>query len=149
MNVYVSIYLFLLIYFILHNNLIRFRYIIFFLTIDIFNMLYPEHKCHDNLYIFWKLMYMCLFTYICIHIMYVWMYILLWIKHCWSRNHYLGFWHTFGNSNVFNLFPTASGGFLIFYMSISSDNPFPWVPLYFTLWPWPSFWKFKFVDYFK
>ena len=31
-----------------------------------------------------------------------------------QENHYLRFWDTFGNSNVFNLFPTASGRFLIF-----------------------------------
>ena len=32
---------------------------------------------------------------------------------------------------------TVSTRALIFHMSISSDNIFPWVPTFFTLWPWP------------
>ena len=42
----------------------------------------------------------------------------------------------FENFNLANNFWTVSAGSLIFHMSIPCDKTFPWVPLFFTLWPW-------------
>ena len=42
------------------------------------------------------------------------------------------------NFNLANNFWTENARALIFHMSIPCDNTFPWVPLFFTLWPWPS-----------
>ena len=41
------------------------------------------------------------------------------------------------NFNLANNFWTVSARALIFHMSIPCDKTFPWIPLFFTLWPWP------------
>ena len=41
------------------------------------------------------------------------------------------------NFNLANNFWTVSARALIFHMNIPCDKTFPWVPLFFTLWPWP------------
>ena len=38
---------------------------------------------------------------------------------------------------LFITFETVSARALIFHMSILCDKTFPWVPLFFTQWPWP------------
>ena len=43
----------------------------------------------------------------------------------------------FENFNLANNFWTMSARALIFNMSIPCDEIFLWVPLFFTLWPWP------------
>ena len=49
----------------------------------------------------------------------------------------LGVWPFFKNFNLSNNFWTVSARTLIFHMSISCDKTFLWLPLFFTLWPWP------------
>ena len=44
----------------------------------------------------------------------------------------------FKNFNLVNNFWTVSSKALIFHMSIPCDKTFQWVPLFFTMWPWPS-----------
>ena len=44
----------------------------------------------------------------------------------------------FKNLNLANICWTVSARALIFHMSIPSDKAFQWVPLFFTMWPWPS-----------
>ena len=41
------------------------------------------------------------------------------------------------NFNLANNFWKVSARALVFHMSIPCDKTFPWVPLFFTLWPWP------------
>ena len=41
------------------------------------------------------------------------------------------------NLNLANNFWKVSARALIFHMSIPRDKTFQWVPLFFTLWPWP------------
>ena len=41
------------------------------------------------------------------------------------------------NFNLANNFWTVSARALIFHMSIPCDKTFPWIPIFFTLWPWP------------
>ena len=41
------------------------------------------------------------------------------------------------NFNLANNFWTVSAKALIFHMNIPCDKTFSWVPLFFTLWPWP------------
>ena len=41
------------------------------------------------------------------------------------------------NFNLANNFWTVSARALIFHMSIPCNKTFQWVPLFFTLWPWP------------
>ena len=41
------------------------------------------------------------------------------------------------NFNLANNFWTVRARALIFHMNIPCDKTFPWVPLFFTLWPWP------------
>ena len=43
----------------------------------------------------------------------------------------------FKNFNLANIFWILSARALIFRMSIPCDKTFQWVPLFFTLWPWP------------
>ena len=40
-------------------------------------------------------------------------------------------------------FWTVSARALIFHMSIPCDKTFPWVPLFFTLWPWT--WRMTYI----
>ena len=47
------------------------------------------------------------------------------------------FCHSLWNFNLVNNFWTVSARALIFHMSIPCNKTFPWVPLFFTLWPWP------------
>ena len=47
------------------------------------------------------------------------------------------FCHSLWNFNLANNFWTGSARALIFHMNIPCDKTFPWVPLFFTLWPWP------------
>ena len=57
----------------------------------------------------------------------------------------LGDWPIFWNFNLGYNFWTVKAKALIFHMSIPCDEAFQWVPLFFTLWPWPwvlpTFWK--------
>ena len=48
------------------------------------------------------------------------------------------FCHSLWNFNLANNFWTVNARGLIFHMSWSCDKTFPWVPLFLTLWPWPS-----------
>ena len=58
---------------------------------------------------------------------------------------HLGVWPFFENFNLANNFWSVSVTAFIFHMNIPCDKTFPWVPLLFTLWPWPwsltHFWK--------
>ena len=47
------------------------------------------------------------------------------------------FCHSLWNFNLDNNFWTVRARAFIFHMSISCDKTFPWVPLFFTMWPWP------------
>ena len=49
----------------------------------------------------------------------------------------LGVSPIFENFNLANNFWTVNASALIFHMSIPCDKTFPWVPLFWTLWPWP------------
>ena len=49
----------------------------------------------------------------------------------------LSFCHSLWNFNLANDVWTVSARSLIFHMSIHCDKIFPWVPLFFTLLPWP------------
>ena len=49
----------------------------------------------------------------------------------------LGVWPTYLKLNLAYNFWTVSARALIFHMSITCDKTFSWVPLFFTLWPWP------------
>ena len=40
--------------------------------------------------------------------------------------------------NLANNYSSRGALDLIFYMSISCDKTFPWVPTFFILWPWPK-----------
>ena len=51
-----------------------------------------------------------------------------------------GVWHIFENFNLSYNFLTVSVRVLIFHMSIPCDKTFPWLPLFFTLWPWLWVW---------
>ena len=48
----------------------------------------------------------------------------------------LGVWPIFENFNLANNVWTVSARALIFHVSIPCDKTFPWVPLFFTMWPW-------------
>ena len=50
----------------------------------------------------------------------------------------LSFCHSLWNFNLANNFWRVSARALIFHMNIPCDKNFPWVPLFFTLWPWPT-----------
>ena len=50
----------------------------------------------------------------------------------------LSFFHSLWNFNLANNFWTVSARALIFHLSIPCDETFLWVPLFFTLWPWPD-----------
>ena len=45
--------------------------------------------------------------------------------------------HSLCNFNFANNFWTVGARALIFHMSNPCDKTFSWVPLFFTLWPWP------------
>ena len=47
------------------------------------------------------------------------------------------FCHSLWNFNLANNFWTVNARALIFHMSIPCDKTFLWVPLFWTLWPWP------------
>ena len=49
----------------------------------------------------------------------------------------LSFCSPLWNFHFANSFWTVSARVLISHMSDPSDKTFPWVPLFFTLWPWP------------
>ena len=49
----------------------------------------------------------------------------------------LSFRHSPWNFNLANNFLTVVARALIYHMSIPCDKTFPWVPLFFTMWPWP------------
>ena len=56
----------------------------------------------------------------------------------WPRDLELGVLPIFKkNFNLSNNVWTVSARALIFHMSIPCNKTFPWVPLFFTLWPWP------------
>ena len=44
------------------------------------------------------------------------------------------------HDNLANNFWTVSVTALIFHMNNPCDDTFPWIPLFFTLWPWPWSW---------
>ena len=51
------------------------------------------------------------------------------------------------NVNLANNFWTVSARALIFHINNSCDKTFPWVPLFFTLWPWPCSWTHFFENF--
>ena len=57
----------------------------------------------------------------------------------------LSFCPLFWNFNLANNFWTVSARALIFHMSILCNKTFPWIPLFFTLWPW----SWSLIDFFK
>ena len=59
----------------------------------------------------------------------------------------LGFWPIFWNFNLTNNFWTVSARAMIVHISIPCDKTFPWVPFFFTMWPWP--WSLTIFENFK
>ena len=65
----------------------------------------------------------------------------------------LGVWPSlfFYNFNLAYNFSTVSARALIVHMNIPCDNTFPWISLFFPLWPWPwsltHFWKILELSY--
>ena len=56
-------------------------------------------------------------------------------------------WPIFENFNLANNFWAVRARALIFYMCIPCDKTFPWVPLFFTMWPWPSCFTYFFENF--